>query len=71
MAEEHPQIRLLDNPRRLSSAARNLGIRHARGELIVVVDGHCELEGHGYLRDLADAFERAGPTAWAGRSRWT
>src|SRR4051812_6577597 len=34
---------LRDNPKRLSSAARNIGVRHARGDLIVVVDGHCEL----------------------------
>src|SRR5262249_22641930 len=60
MAAVHPHVRVLDNPRRLSSAARNIGVRQARGELIVIVDGHCELEGPRYLRDLADAFRRSG-----------
>jgi succinoglycan biosynthesis protein ExoA len=53
-------LRLLHNPRRLSSAARNLGIRAARGEYVVVVDGHCELETDQFLRHLAEAFERSG-----------
>src|SRR5262249_44304195 len=60
MAAVHPQVKVLDNPRYLSSAARNIGIRQGRGELIVIVDGHCELEGPRPLRDLADAFRRSG-----------
>lgn len=56
----HPQVRVLDNPGRLSSAARNVGVRQARGELIVVVDGHCELDGRDHLRSVAGAFRRSG-----------
>src|SRR5260370_4460646 len=59
MQEQHANLRLLDNPRRLSSAGRNAGIRAGRGEMLVVVDGHCELANFHYLRDLADAFERS------------
>ena len=33
-------IRLLDNPGYLSSRARNIGIREAKGKLIGVIDGH-------------------------------
>jgi succinoglycan biosynthesis protein ExoA len=58
-AARHPQVRLLHNPRRWSSAARNLGIRAARGEIVVIVDGHCELEGDQFLARLADAFTRS------------
>jgi len=39
-----PNIRLLDNPKRLSSAARNIGVREARGEIILIVDGHCLID---------------------------
>jgi succinoglycan biosynthesis protein ExoA len=60
IALDWPQVRVLDNPRRLSSSARNIGLRAARGDLIVVVDGHCEIEGRGYFRNLAAAFERSG-----------
>jgi succinoglycan biosynthesis protein ExoA len=53
-------LRLAENPRFLSSAARNIGIQQARGSLIVIVDGHCDLQNASYLRDLVDAFERSG-----------
>ena len=60
MARRHENLRLLDNPRRLSSAARNVGIRHSRGDVVLVVDGHCELTDRQHLRRLAAAFERSG-----------
>ncbi len=55
---EFPQLKLLDNSCRLSSAARNIGIEHGRGDYVVVVDGHCELRSLTYLSDLVAAFER-------------
>ncbi len=59
-AAAHGNIRLLTNPKRLSSAARNIGIREARGNVVLLVDGHCDLSGKQCLRDLADAFLRSG-----------
>jgi succinoglycan biosynthesis protein ExoA len=58
--KNHANIRLLDNPRRLSSSARNIGVRHARGELVLLIDGHCELEGGNYFNDLVEAFNSSG-----------
>jgi succinoglycan biosynthesis protein ExoA len=55
----YPNLRLLDNPARLSSAGRNQAIRAARGEILVIVDGHCDLDSRGYLRDLVEAFARS------------
>lgn len=60
MTAAHPNLRLVDNPGRFSSAGRNRAIEAARGDLIVVVDGHCDLSNPRYLADLADAFERSG-----------
>jgi glycosyltransferase involved in cell wall biosynthesis len=62
----HANLRLLDNPRLLSSAGRNVAVRAARGDLVVLVDGHCELENPMYLADLADAFATSG-AACVGR----
>ncbi len=56
----HENLLLLDNPRRLSSAARNIAVRAAQGEYILLVDGHCEIDNPEYLRDLVDAFSRSG-----------
>jgi succinoglycan biosynthesis protein ExoA len=60
MRDSYPNLRLLENPHRLSSAGRNAGVRVSRGDIIVIVDGHCELESMHYLRELADAFARSG-----------
>jgi len=60
VAAKHPEIRLLDNPKRLSSAARNVAIRHARGEYLVIIDGHCEIPSRSYFVDLVDAFQASG-----------
>jgi succinoglycan biosynthesis protein ExoA len=53
-------LQLLDNPKRWSSAGRNIAIRAARGDIIVIVDGHCQFEDANYLAHLANAFERSG-----------
>jgi succinoglycan biosynthesis protein ExoA len=56
----HANLKLLPNPQRLSSAARNIGIRQSQGEYIVIIDGHTDIDNPNYLRDLADAFDRSG-----------
>ena len=60
LAEKHPEIRLFDNPWKLSSAARNVGIQNASGQYLVVVDGHCEIPTRTYFIDLLSAFNRTG-----------
>ena len=59
-ADRYPNVQLLDNPRRLSSAARNIGIRHAAGDIVLVVDGHCEIENDHLLANVAEAFATSG-----------
>jgi polysaccharide deacetylase family protein (PEP-CTERM system associated) len=54
--ERHTNLRLLDNPGRLSSAGRNVAVSAARGDIILLVDGHCQLDNPDYLADLAAAF---------------
>ena len=53
-------LQVLSNPKRLSSAARNVGVRHARGRYLVIVDGHCAIHDRQYLSKMAAAFERSG-----------
>ena len=48
------------NPRTLSSAGRNIGAQHARGEYIVYVDGHCHIPVKTLLRDAVTLFEQTG-----------
>lgn len=60
LARKHPQIRLFTNPKRWSSAARNVGIQAAQGELLLIVDGHCHIPDEHLLDAVADAFDRSG-----------
>lgn len=57
---EYPNLRLYFNPQRISSAARNLAIRHMTGRYAVIVDGHCHIPDRNYLRNVVDAFEATG-----------
>jgi succinoglycan biosynthesis protein ExoA len=59
-AARYQEVRLLDNPRQLSSAARNAAIQESRGDYIVIIDGHCEFPTRTYFLDLVQAFERSG-----------
>lgn len=45
------KISFLTNPKRLSSAARNLGIKHASGEYLLIVDGHVYLPNPEVLKN--------------------
>lgn len=60
IAEEDDRVRLLDNPKRRSSAGRNVGFRAGRGDLFVVVDGHCHIPDRCFLRNVADCFAKSG-----------
>ncbi len=39
----HPNLRLIDNAGRIAPTGLNAALAHARGEVIVRVDGHCEI----------------------------
>jgi succinoglycan biosynthesis protein ExoA len=60
LQKDHPNLRLLANPKQWSSAGRNAAVRVARGKILVVIDGHCDLDNPDYLTHLAHAFERSG-----------
>jgi succinoglycan biosynthesis protein ExoA len=53
-------VRRLSNPKRWSSAARNVGVRSARGDVVLVIDGHCELPHRRHLRAVCEAFQQSG-----------
>src|SRR5262249_40694355 len=43
-AKGRPNLRLLDSPGRTAPCNLHVGVREARGSVIVRVDGHCEIE---------------------------
>ncbi len=45
LGRSHPEasLRVIDNPGRIVPTGMNIGLRQARGDIIVRVDGHCEI----------------------------
>lgn len=59
------RVRLLRNPSRIVPPGMNVGIREAKGDLVVRVDGHCRIPA-GYLREVLDAFRESGAECVGG-----
>lgn len=58
-AADHPHVRLLDNPRRSAPAAMNVGIRAARGEILMRMDAHC-VYPRNYISSLVAHLTESG-----------
>ncbi len=52
------RLMILENPRLLSSAARNIGLRASSGEFIFFIDGHCSIPSRRLIADTVDLFRR-------------
>lgn len=59
-AAQHPDIsvRIIDNPRQIVPTGFNAALAHARGEIIVRVDGHTIIEPN-YIRECVAALDRS------------
>ncbi len=57
---DHPNLKLVYNANRWSSAGRNVALRQMTGDVAVVIDGHCHVPDRNYLRHLVAAFEASG-----------
>jgi len=54
-----PNLRCLDNPARTTPAALNIGIRHARGQIVIRMDAHCRYPVN-YISSLVRWLEQSG-----------
>jgi succinoglycan biosynthesis protein ExoA len=60
--QNHPDItvRLLENPGLLSSRARNIGVKEAKGSLIAVIDAHVYIPDEKLLKSMEKLREKTG-----------
>ena len=69
-----PLIRVVDNPARITPAGLNACIDHARGDLILRIDGHSEVatdfisQSVRLLEEHPEAWSAGGPMVHAGRN---
>ncbi|HEY3836739.1 MAG TPA: glycosyltransferase [Bryobacteraceae bacterium] len=59
-AKSAVKVRVLDNPKRVAAAGRNLGIAAASGEILVFLNGHSAVTSRTLLADTAGMMERTG-----------
>jgi len=60
LAQEHPHLHLLDNPKRKSSSGRNIGFKRGQGDYFLVVDGHCFIPNNKLLAHVVECFTTSG-----------
>lgn len=65
-AKKYPAIKLLNNPKKVTPAALNIGIAHATGEIILRVDAHSRVNRE-YLRRCVEVLESSGASNVGGR----
>src|SRR5258706_11536805 len=62
---QNPNVRLIDNPGKIVSTGLNAASRVARGEIIIRVDGHCEIASD-YVRRCVSHLSAADIDAVGG-----
>jgi succinoglycan biosynthesis protein ExoA len=54
------RVRILDNPKLHVSAGRNVGLRAARGDIVLFLNGHCAVPSRNLIEDSVALLERTG-----------
>jgi glycosyltransferase involved in cell wall biosynthesis len=62
LSQAYSRIRMLDNPKRIVPTAMNIGIKAARGDLFIRVDGHAEIPADFVTKSVECLSEQ--PDAW-------
>jgi succinoglycan biosynthesis protein ExoA len=59
IARSYPLVKLKNNPKRLSSAGRNIGFKEGKGDVFIIVDGHCQIPTRKLLKNVVECFEKS------------
>jgi len=60
ISAKQPNVLLFNNPKRLSSAGRNIGFKNGKGDIFLVVDGHCYIGHDKLFKNIVACFEKSG-----------
>ncbi|MBX3301829.1 MAG: glycosyltransferase [Nitrospira sp.] len=74
LTQKHSELRVVENPRRVTPCAMNVGIREARGQYIAILGAHCDYAVD-YLKTCVELLDEhpevscaGGPIVSAGKS---
>ena len=62
LSQEDDRVKILDNPQQIVPTAMNIGLKAARGDVFIRVDGHAEIPRHFVTRSIECLREH--PEAW-------
>jgi glycosyltransferase involved in cell wall biosynthesis len=62
LSQRDSRVRMLDNPKRIVPAAMNIGLKAARGDLFIRIDGHAEIPAD-FINQSVRCL-RGHPQAW-------
>jgi len=62
LSKADSRVMMLDNPKRIASTAMNIGLKAARGDLFIRVDGHVEIPADFIAKSIRCLHEH--PEAW-------
>lgn len=63
--QRYPFIRLLENPKKITPCALNIGIRNAKGEVIIRMDAHSDYPSH-FISTCVEYLNRTGADVVGG-----
>jgi cellulose synthase/poly-beta-1,6-N-acetylglucosamine synthase-like glycosyltransferase len=64
-ASQRGCLQLLDNPARVTPVALNLGLRQAKGQVVILIGGHCEIATN-YVRHCVEILQKTGADCVGG-----
>lgn len=60
IARANPRVILMSNHGRLPSSGRNVGFKNGKGDIFLVIDGHCLINNRQLLKNVAECFNKSG-----------
>ena len=64
-AETFNRLQIIDNPAQVTPAALNIGIQQARGQVVIIVGGHCRIASD-YVRRCVETLDQTGADCVGG-----
>ena len=59
LQNQNPQITLKKNKKQRSSAGRNIGFKHGKGDIFLIIDGHCFIPDNQLFKNIVACFKKS------------